>query len=178
MQKIVNKIYKDNPIAQSFLLKHSLAVSNMSCKIAERVGGVDVEFVREAALIHDIGIIFTHAPDLNCFGDAPYIKHGIIGERLLTDLGFPRHARVCRTHVGVAITKEMIQEAKLPLPYEDMIPITQEEIIVAYADKFFSKSPQWIDRVKPLDVVVDSIKAHSRVSADIFMEWHNLYGEL
>ena len=43
----------------------------------------DIEFIRTAALLHDIGIFMTHAPKFGCFGDHPYLAHGYLGRELL-----------------------------------------------------------------------------------------------
>ena len=55
-------------------------------------------------MLHDIGIFLTHAPQIGCHGDKPYICHGYLGRELLEKEGFPRHAIVCETHVGVGLT--------------------------------------------------------------------------
>ena len=43
----------------------------------------------------------------------------------------------------------------LPLPHRDMIPVTLEEKIVCYADKFFSKSKT--DTVKTVDSIREDL---------------------
>ena len=35
--------------------------------------------VIEAAYLHDIGVCKVAAPDINCFGTEPYIRHGVLG---------------------------------------------------------------------------------------------------
>ena len=96
--------------------------------------------MEEAAMLHDIGIFLTHAPSLGCNGPHPYLKHGHLGCKLLEKEGLPKHALVCERHVGVGITRKDVLDHKLPLPAKDMLPLSLEEKIICYADKFFSKN--------------------------------------
>ena len=91
-------------------------------------------------MLHDIGIFMTRTPELGCHGKHPYICHGILGSDLLKKEGQPELALVCERHVGVGISKADIHRHRLQLPKRDMIPVSIEEQIVCYADKFFSKN--------------------------------------
>ena len=52
-------------------------------------------------MLHDIGIIFTDAPALDCHGTEPYMRHGIIGADLLRSDGVDEYlARVAERHTG------------------------------------------------------------------------------
>jgi len=51
---------------------------------------------------------------------------------------------ICERHIGVGITLEDIEEKELPLPKRDMIPLSVEEQIICFADKFFSKNPKFL----------------------------------
>jgi uncharacterized protein len=94
---------------------------------------VDVELVRAGCLLHDIGV---HA-----LGDAAYIRHGILGEALLRERGFPYAlCRFCSHHTGVGLTREDVVRQRLPLPAADYLAETAEERLVMYADKFHSKT--------------------------------------
>lgn len=92
---------------------------------------VDVQFMEEAAMLHDIGIYRCDAPSIHCHGTEPYLRHGPIGGEILRAEGLPRHARVAERHTGTGLPG-----------YE---PETLEEQIICYADKFYSKSR--LDRV-------------------------------
>ena len=91
-------------------------------------------------MLHDIGIFMTNAPQLGCYGDKPYICHGYLGRELLEKEGFPKHAIVCETHIGVGLTIADIEKNNFPLPRRDMTPKTLEEQIVCFADNFFRKT--------------------------------------
>jgi uncharacterized protein len=104
-------------------------------------------------MLHDIGIFMTDAHDIGCFGDKEYICHGYLGRELLEKEGLPRHALVCERHVGVGVSLADIDKNHLPVPRRDMLPITLEEKIICYADKFFSKSKGALYTARPIEEV-------------------------
>lgn len=120
-------------------LDHSSCVAELARKIARRRQADEI-FVWEAAWLHDIGIKYTRAPGIECYGEQPYLRHGVIGAEICREAGLPRHALICERHVGTGLTAQEILEGKLPLPARDMLCETIEEKIVCYADQFFSKS--------------------------------------
>ena len=77
---------------------------------------IDREFVYEAALLHDIGVVKCDAPSIHCHGTRPYICHGIEGRAMLESLGLPRHALVCERHTGSGLSVADIISQNLPLP--------------------------------------------------------------
>ena len=139
--EIIRKYYNPESEAYKFLVQHSRMVAKKAVEVAERVRHLnpDIKFIEEAAMLHDIGIFLTHAPQIGCHGDKPYICHGYLGRELLEKEGFPRHAIVCETHVGVGLTIADIEKNNFPLPRRDMTPTSIEEKIICFADKFFSK---------------------------------------
>ncbi len=125
----------------NLLLKHGGAVAEKALDVADAAGvAVDRDFVYAAAMLHDIGICKTYAPKIYCEGSEKYICHGVIGAEMLRSIGLEDYARVCERHTGSGITAEEIVAAGLPLPIRDMLPVTMEERLICYADKFFSKS--------------------------------------
>ena len=142
--KILDKYYPPGDPARDILLAHCREVADKAVRIALRLAetmSVDIAFVEEAALLHDIGIRFTSAPTIGCHGDLPYLAHTWKGRELLEAEGLPRHALVCERHIGVGLSVDDIRRQDLPLPERDMVPETIEEEIIAYADLFFSKTP-------------------------------------
>lgn len=145
---------------KEILWTHSRAVADMALECAGRRGlAVDADFVEQAALLHDIGIVDVYAPDIECYGELPYICHGIAGGDRLRECGLPRHALVCERHTGAGLTEEDIRRQGLPLPLRDMLPLTVEERLICYADKFYSKSGD-LRRRKPLERVREQMLAH------------------
>jgi uncharacterized protein len=112
---LLSKYYKPKSKAGQILINHSLSVRDKALKIALNHSELnpDMLFIEEAAMLHDIGIFMTNAPDLYCFGDYPYLAHGYLGCELLTNLGYPEHGLVCERHTGVGISKEEIILQKL-----------------------------------------------------------------
>ena len=138
---IINKYCKEEKL-RHILLTHSRAVADKALEIARNHPELeaDEQFIEEAALIHDIGCVKVNAPAIECFGTEPYIKHGILGAEILRSEGLERHALVCERHTGTGLTLQQITEQGLPLPHRDMQPISKEEQIICFADKFYSKT--------------------------------------
>lgn len=173
---LISKYYKPKSKAYHILYGHSRAVADKALNIAINHPELnpDLNFIEEAALTHDIGIFMTNAPNLYCFGDYPYLAHGYLGCELLTSLGFPEHGLVCERHTGVGISKEEIIEKKLPLPQRDLLPETVEEQIIAFADKFYSKSGD-IRKAKSLQDVRKSVSRFGEQNLTRFNEWCELF---
>ncbi len=140
--EIIDKYYSESPELRTILLTHSEQVRDRAIAIAEAHPelGADIQFIAEAAMLHDIGIIFCDAPKIHCVGTHHYIEHGYLGAELLRKEGLPRHADVAERHTGTGLTLQQILQENLPLPHQDFCPRTIEEEIICYADKFYSKS--------------------------------------
>ena len=140
--EIIDKYYADAPELRQVLLTHSEQVRDRALRIvdAHKEWDVDRQFVSEAAMLHDIGIFYCYAPGIRCTGDRPYIEHGYLGAELLRQEGYPRHALVAERHTGVGISMEQVIRDNLNIPLADYYPVSLEEQIICYADKFYSKS--------------------------------------
>lgn len=141
---IIQRYYTPGNEDYRVLVIHSRQVADMAVAIAQRLidrhEPVDIEFVEEAAMLHDIGMCRTDAPGIHCHGTEPYLLHGVLGRQMLDSMGLYRHGRVCERHTGAGITADEIIAQHLPIePPRDLLPETLEERIVCYADKFFSK---------------------------------------
>lgn len=154
---IINKYYADNDPLRTLLLKHSRQVADRCLEIVKKHQElpVDVQFLEEAAMLHDIGIFRCNAPTIYCYGTEPYLRHGPIGGELLRNEGFPRHARVAERHTGTGLPG-----------YE---PETLEEEIVCYADKFYSKSHP--DRVLTVAQTAESLERFGHDGVLKFLAW-------
>lgn len=159
------------------LMLHGSLVANKALQAAEKIQipREKFHFIYEASMLHDIGIIFTNAPSIDCFGKAPYLQHGLLGAKLLNSKGLPLHARVCECHIGVGLTKEDIEKAGLPLPQKDFIPKTQEEKLISWADKYFSKTPGNLLREKSQEEVLGEIREINPEKVSVFMEWEKTF---
>ncbi len=139
--ELINKYCPEEKL-RHILMQHSRAVAEKALSIARNHPELEADeaFIEEAALLHDIGIVQVDAPAIACFGTEPYIKHGILGAEILRREGMERHALVCERHTGTGLTLQQIVAQNLPLPERDMQPISVEEQIICFADKFFSKT--------------------------------------
>ncbi len=175
-KKIYKKYYQKGSKAYLTLLEHSECVAALSLEIANRhpEWKLDERFLYEAAMLHDVGMIFTDAPSIGCTGDCPYIMHGVLGADLLRKEGLERHALVCERHTGVGLTLEAIIRQRLPLPAREMVPISLEEQIICYADCFYSKSGDLKKKKKPESILLD-LQKKSEDDAIKFLTWCRLF---
>ncbi len=155
------------------ILEHSRLVADKALLTARNLDspGIDLKFLEEAALLHDIGVCRTAAPRFHCHGTEPYIRHGIIGREILEGEGFPRHALVCERHIGVGLSVDDIRWQRLPLPDKEMTPQTLEEKIVCFADLFYSKSPEKSRKEKTIDEIKTGLGKFGEQKVVIFEEW-------
>jgi uncharacterized protein len=176
-EDIIKRYYKTKSTLYSLLLTHSLSVADKALEIARQRPELhaDQAFIREAALLHDIGIYLTNAPKIHCFGQYPYICHGYLGAELLRKEGLERHALVCERHTGSGITRESIVRERLPLPARDMLPETLEEKLICFADKFYSKSHP--DQVKSVDQIRKSLAQYGKDAVGRWDEMVKLFYE-
>jgi len=159
---IISKYYSPGSLAYNTLIEHSGMVAGKCLEIAEKIKykAPDISFLKEAAMLHDIGIFLAKAPDIGCYGNRDYICHGYLGRDLLEKEGLPIHALVCERHVGVGLSINDIMDRDLPLPVRDMLPVTLEEKIICYADKFYSKKPGALCSEKSLEEIREDIRKY------------------
>ena len=140
-ENIIRQCYPAG-IIRELLLRHGELVARKAFAVLDRAPWLDADrdFVDQTALLHDIGIGRTRCPELGCTGELPYVCHGIEGRAILEVMNLQRHGLVCERHVGVGIRADEILARQLPLPARDMLPISVEERLICYADKFFSKT--------------------------------------
>lgn len=174
---LITKYYAPQSLAYEILVEHSRRVAQKALAAAEVVAELspDRNFIEEAAMLHDIGIFLTDAPGLGCFGDEDYICHGYLGRELLEKEGLPVHALVCERHTGVGLSMADIEKLDLPLPRREMLPVSLEEKIVCYADKFFSKRIETLSVEKSLDAVRAEIGRYGEENLRKFEELHRLF---
>lgn len=174
-QQIIDKYYQDNNKLKDILVYHSRCVADKALKIAMNHPemALDIKFIEEAAMLHDIGIFKCNAPDIFCFGTEPYICHGTIGAELIRNEGFPRHALVCERHTGTGLSLDYIIKNNLPVPHRDLCPVSMEEQIICFADKFFSKTK--LDREKTIDQAMSTMAKWGDECATQFKKWCDLF---
>jgi uncharacterized protein len=177
--KIIEKYYEPGSKAYYLLIHHSKLIAKKALQVAERVKELkpDFKFIEEAAMLHDIGIFMTYAPKIGCYGLNPYISHGYLGREMLEKEGLPRHALVCERHVGVGLTVEDIELNNFPLPKRDMQPVTLEEKIICFADKFYSKKEHSLEREESVPEIREIIAKFGDDKLKKFDEWLEFFKE-
>jgi len=176
--RIFKKYYTPESKAYYLLVTHSKMVTEKALRIAKRVQHLNpgLKFIEEAAMLHDIGIFLTNEPKLGCYGERPYICHGYLGREIIEREGLPQHALVCERHIGVGISLRDIEERNLPLPKRDMVPVSIEEEIICFADKFFSKNSDHLLKAKPIEKIREYISRFGEDKLKRFDEWVKLFG--
>lgn len=154
---------------------HSRSVADKAIAIANAHPElkIDKQFVEEAAMLHDIGIFRTNAPGIQCFGTEPYICHGTIGAQLMREEGFPLHALVCERHTGAGLSLMEIERQNLPVPHHDMLPLSLEEKLICFADKFFSKTH--LEKEKSFEQARQSLVKFGEEGVARFDAWASLF---
>ncbi|MDF1593643.1 MAG: phosphohydrolase [Desulfobacterales bacterium] len=175
--EIIAEFYDTGSMTYRLLLNHGRQVAQKALRFAARVPHLkpDTLFIREAAMLHDIGIFMTNTPALGCTGEHPYICHGYLGRNLLEQSGLPKHALVCERHVGAGISVADIERQGLPLPLRNMLPVSIEEQIICYADKFFSKLPEKAPREYSAEEILRELTKFGPDKADRFQQWAKMF---
>jgi uncharacterized protein len=176
-EEVIKKYYQPDSDLYKILIEHSFSVANKSLYLAglHPEMNLDKSFIYEAAVLHDIGIFRTNAPDIYCFGEFPYICHGYLGSDLLKKEGLLYHALVCERHTGTGLSLKHIVENDLPLPHRDMMPVSLEEQLICFSDKFFSKTHP--EKEKSVDKVRKNLSKHGQSSVEKFDNWCKLFLE-
>lgn len=172
---IIDKYYPEDNELKNILVVHSRKVADKALAIVDNHPefNVDRQFVEEAAMLHDIGIFLTDAKGIQCFGNYPYICHGTLGASLLREEGYPLHALVCERHTGTGLSIADIERQQLPVPHRDLMPISLEEQIICFADKFFSKTQP--EREKSIEGALKSVSKFGEESASRFLKWAKMF---
>ena len=172
---VIQKYYPREDELRNILLTHSESVARKALSVADRHPELmlDREFLRVAALLHDVGIFLTHAPSIFCNGAEPYIRHGVLGAQLMRREGLPSVARVCERHTGAGLSLQDIVDQQLPVPHREMLPITLEEQLICFADKFFSKTH--LDEEKSVEKARHSIAKYGEEGLSRFDRWCSLF---
>ena len=177
--EILAKFYDRHSKTFEILVDHGRRVGQKALAAAAKVAHLnpDLDFIHNAALLHDIGIMHTDSPGFGCHGKHPYICHGFLGRELLDSIGLPQYGLISERHVGVGISSDDIRNFTLPLPQRDMVPVSIEEQIICYADKFFSKNGngQKQNGEKPVEHIIQTLVPYGQNKVDRFQKWVEMF---
>jgi uncharacterized protein len=173
---ILAEYYDRRSKAFKILVEHGKQVAEKALLAAEQVADLnpDLDFIIKAAMLHDIGIRGTNSPGLGCSGKQPYICHGILGRKMLENIAGLEYGLICERHVGVGISAEDVRQYNLPLPNRDMLPLTIEEQIICYADKFFSKNGKKA-KEKSVETILGGLKRYGPDKVKRFQTWVEMF---
>lgn len=169
---LIEQYYSPSSRAYEILTQHGEDVASLALQIADNHPKlkVDRSFLWEAAMLHDIGIRLTYAPKIDCYGSESYIYHGYLGANILRKHGLERHAFVAERHTGSGLTEDELTAQGISLPKGIYRPVSLEERIICYADKFYSKSHLGIR--KSLDRVYSKMGRHGAAALERFEQLH------
>lgn len=176
VKAIIDRYYPVENELKNIYNIHAEKVTSLALEMATRHPelNIDSDFVKEAAMLHDLGIFLTDAPRIYCFGSEPYLCHGYLGAELLRSLGYERHARVCERHTGTGLTKEQVVANGWKLPVKDFVPETIEEQLICFADKFYSKT-KFLETRRTFEQVVESMAKISAESVEKVNRWAEMF---
>ncbi len=171
---IIEKYYSPQSEAYQILVEHSRLVAQKAVEIARNKPELklNIPFIEEAAWLHDIGIFLTYAPSIDCHGEHPYICHGYLGADLLRAEGLSQHALVAERHTGTGISLDEILTNELPIPHRDMRPVSPEEQVICFADKFYSKT---FHGMKTIEQIRTSLGRHGEENIVPFDKWCEMF---
>jgi uncharacterized protein len=178
VEQVIKKYFAEGTTAYHYYFTHCVMVTGLALKIARSRNdlAINMDVAIASGMLHDIGIIKTDAPEIGCFGEYPYIAHTYLGREILEENGFADIARVCERHIGTGLSSEDILKYGLPLPHRDMLPVTLEEKLICYADKFYSKSEKHLTTPRTLNEIRKKVLKYGDDKLDRFNELVNLFG--
>ena len=71
----------------------------------------------------------------------------------------------------MGISAEEVKKRNLPLPLRDMMPVSVEEQIICYADKFYSKDRLWEDKEKSVKAILKDLEKYGSDKVLQFKSW-------
>lgn len=173
---IIRKYYTLDSLAGQSLLIHSQLVRDKAQSLAIRHPEMDLDipFIPRRLPCSTTSGFFSRRPRTSVVSENIPTSATVIWEPIYSARkAFPAHALVCERHTGAGISLEMIKENHLPLPQRDMLPVTLEEKLIAFADKFYSKTN--LTREKKLGKIRAEMAFYGEETAARFEEWCELF---
>ncbi|MBR1594087.1 MAG: HD domain-containing protein [Alloprevotella sp.] len=189
--RLIDTYYPADTPLRRLLLLHSGQVCEKALDVCRRHPelALDEDLVRAGAMVHDIGIVRCHAPGIGCEGTLPYLLHGIAGGEMVREAAARGDwqeafapevlARFCERHTGTGLVAENFRLRGIPAPAllegdpRALCPETEEERVVCYADKFFSKSHP--ERTRTVEQTARSLEGFGMEGVRLFLEWAERY---
>lgn len=159
---------------------HSQIIKEIALQLSENLYKnhqitLDKNLITVGALMHDIGVYKCFDEVFNPNKSAKeYFYHAWLGEKILNSLDFPKEiTRFTITHTSTGITKKDIKREKFDIPLKDYLPITNEEEIVNFADKFHSKYPNFISYQEAV-IKLSKLDPSRKIKIETFVKKYGL----
>ena len=174
---LIHKYIDPTSVTYRLYVPHVAMVTQKALAAARRLGlsKPQMQFIEEAAMLHDMGIIKTQAPEIGCMGDLPYLCHLVEGRKILEAEGLPQHALVAERHAGAGISRQDIIDQQYPLPARDMLAVTIEEQIISWADLFYGKNANRLWVAKSVEKVRKNLVAFGPDKVETFAAWQKKF---
>lgn len=174
---IIHKYIDPASLTYRLYLPHVTLVTYEALKIAHKLNlpAERLQFIEEAAMLHDIGIVKVASEEIGCSGDLPYLCHGVEGRNILEQEGLPKHALIAERHIGVGLSKTEIIHHNYPLPRRDMVAVSLEEKIISWADLFFGKNSNKLWVKKSAEQVRQKLGKFGPQKVAQFDAWRQLF---
>lgn len=178
--EIIDTYFPKGSGRRDYYLPHVESVTRKALAICDKNPHLQADraLVEVAAMLHDIGICRVFAPDIGCYGEASYIQHGVLGAEIVRQEGWDEIAPFCENHIGVGVTKADVIARNLELPERDMTPQTIEQKIIAFSDKFFSKSQNRLTTPMPIGKIQQNLLKLGTDKVEIFNQWCKLFDSI
>ena len=119
---IIDKYYPAGCTRRVIYIKHCRQVTDLAIEIAHRKHlPLTDEKIEEAAMLHDIGIFLTDAPDIGCNGKEPYIMHGVLGGKLLREEGLSEETNSRSHSLPVTICRRLCWNDWYAMPINSIL---------------------------------------------------------
>lgn len=172
----LHKKYAPNELVFDLVYMHCRIVCEIAEWCVEQKGlVVDIELLRAACLLHDIGTYVLYDAEGHVENRRLYPLHAIIGAKIIADEGFDeRIVNAIETHILLGLSKEEITQpgSKFILPAKDYTPQTIEAELLCYADRFHSKHPTFNDP----DTFLVKLTASLPVQAERYAKYMQRFG--
>lgn len=179
-REIITKHIEPNSKLYNIYINHVEQVSEKALEIGRnlKLNPDSMIFLKEASMLHDIGIVGVDMPLIHCFGNKPYFHHHMIGYEILMEENLPQHARVAANHLCPGTTEEDLIRFGISFGDLDWKHNSLEEVIIAYADMFSTKHPNKAAQMRTLEEVITVKKKYNPNIANKVFELSVEYGEL
>lgn len=172
----LHKKYAPNEHVFGLVYTHCKIVCEIAEWCVEHNGiAVDIELLRAACLLHDIGTYVLFDTEGHVENGRLYTLHAIIGAKIIADEGFDmRIANAIETHVLLGLSKAEITQpdSQFIVPAKDYVPQTIEAELLCYADRFHSKHPTFNDP----DTFLAKLTANLPVQAERYAKYMQRFG--